>query len=245
VKLNGIKGIIFDLGSTLVEYENKSWQEINLEGQRNGYDLLESTGNSLPPWEEFNEKLEARKNVCRERARTEHVEWNVLTAITDTLTEIGVPDSVAAGQRFLDCFYTSVREQATVYDDSAETLEKIHEAGYKTGLISNTIFPGPYHESDLDRFGLVQYLPFRIYSCEHGYRKPHRSIFEEGLRRIGLPAEETMYVGDRYFEDITGPQNVGMAAALRFDPRREYPDPMPDGFLRLKTLSDLLPHLAA
>jgi 4-nitrophenyl phosphatase len=40
--------------------------------------------------------------------------------------------------------------------------------------------------------------------------KPNRGMFEQALRRIGLPAHQVMMVGDRYDTDIAGALEVGM-----------------------------------
>jgi putative hydrolase of the HAD superfamily len=110
----------------------------------------------------------------------------------------------------------------------------------RTGLISNTIFPGREHDVDLDNLGLMPYIDFRLYSCDFGYRKPHPGIYEEGLRLVGLPAHETLFVGDRYYEDVDGPQKAGMSGVLVYHEGRDYPDPMPDGFPVIYKLPELL-----
>jgi putative hydrolase of the HAD superfamily len=44
--------------------------------------------------------------------------------------------------------------------------------------------------------------------------KPHPSIFEEGLRRAGVPAREAVMVGDSVPHDIAGALRLGMRGIL-------------------------------
>jgi len=236
-----IKGVIFDLGSTLVEYENRSWADIGIEGQRLGYDALKEAGeNDLPDFDIFNDRLEEIKNEFRVKARSELIEWKATDAPEKYFGELGLDNISEKSRDFIDVFYTRVRDQLTLEEGAVETLAALKEAGIKLGLISNTIFLRHQHEGDIEHFGLLPYLPFRIYSSEFGKRKPHADIFREGLHRIGLAAGEVAYVGDRYLEDVTGPLNVGMKAVLKHREGREYPETLPYGVSMIKALPELI-----
>jgi FMN phosphatase YigB (HAD superfamily) len=53
-----------------------------------------------------------------------------------------------------------------------------------------------------------------ITSCEVGRGKPDRAIFDEAVRRLGVPAAEILHVGDRWDLDIEGALGAGFGAAL-------------------------------
>jgi HAD superfamily hydrolase (TIGR01549 family) len=238
--LSQLKGIIFDLGSTLLEFESRPWEEITLDGQRRAYDHLIGSDHRLPDFETFNARLEEIKDEYRATALETLREWRSIDAFERILTEYGLEDVREQSVRSMEIFYELVREGFVLCEGANEVLEELKRRGYRTGLISNTIFPGYSHEVDLEHFDLQQYLDFRIYSSEFGYRKPHSAIYDEGLRRIGLPGSATMFVGDRYFEDVEGPQKHGMSAVLKYREGRKYPDPMPDGFPVIHALTELL-----
>lgn len=235
-----IKGIIFDLGSTLIEFESKSWDELALEGQKRAYDCLIDTDHRLPDFEAFNDRLEAIKNDYRVVAMETLKEWRSAEAFERLIRELGLENAAEQSRICMDAFYNVVREGIVMCKGAPATLKEVKRRKLKTGLISNTIFPGPAHEVDLDNFGLTPYIDFRLYSSDFGYRKPHPGIYEEGLRLIGLDADETMFVGDRYVEDVEGPMAAGMSAALIYHEGREYPDPMPGGFAVIHEISELL-----
>jgi putative hydrolase of the HAD superfamily len=53
-----------------------------------------------------------------------------------------------------------------------------------------------------------------ISSSDHGFMKPHPSIFEKGLRQAGVAAEEAVMVGDSVPHDIEGALRLGMRGIL-------------------------------
>jgi putative hydrolase of the HAD superfamily len=235
-----IKGIIFDLGSTLIEFENRPWAETTLKGIDIGYRLLTEEGHRLPPFDEFASSLMAGMDALRLRALETMMERQATDAPDIFFAELGLKDPKDISRRFMDKFYNAVTEQMTACEGAAETLSTVNERGYKTGLISNTPYPRANHEADLDRYGLKSFLDFRIYSSEVGLRKPHPDIFLAGREAINLAADEIIYVGDSYKWDVVGARQAGMKPVLIYWEGRDYPDPMPDGFPVIHRLPELL-----
>jgi putative hydrolase of the HAD superfamily len=100
----------------------------------------------------------------------------------------------------------------SLYDDVPDVLHTLHDAGILVGLISNTHRCLASFQSHFELEGLIAAA---VSSSEHGYMKPHRSIFEAGLRLVGVddPAEAVM-VGDSLLHDIEGARRAGMRAVL-------------------------------
>jgi putative hydrolase of the HAD superfamily len=234
------RGVIFDLGSTLIEFENHGWDEMTSEGQRRGYQRLVSDDHQLPDYATFAAELEVVKNQYRAAARSTWEEWRMVDAAEQYFTHLGLPDAAAQGRRFIADFYAVVREQITLCAGAVEVLRELKRRGLRTGLISNTVFPRDEHEVDVQESGLGEFLDFRIYSSGYGRRKPHPEIYRAGLAGIGLPADEVCFVGDRYLEDVVGPQGVGMTGILKYRAGREYPQPMPAGITVIHQLDELL-----
>lgn len=240
-----IKGVIFDLGSTLIEFESRSWDVISYEGQKMAYEQLRDGDNRLPSFEVFNDRLEEIKGRYRERAVESLEEWRSVDAFEELLTEFGLDDAPAQSIRCVEAVYDVARNGFRLCKGALETVTEVKRRGYRTGLISNTIFPSGEHEADLENCGLLPYIDFRLYSSDFGRRKPHPAIYAEGLRRMGLPAREVLFVGDLYREDVEGPMTAGMSAVLKYREGRMYPDPLPGGFPVIHTLSELLDILKA
>jgi len=98
-----------------------------------------------------------------------------------------------------------------MYDDVPDVLRAIAARGIKIGLISNSHRPLTSFQSHFDLDGLVSAT---VSSSEHGYLKPHPSIFNAALQLVGVGASDAVMVGDSLGQDIAGALSVGMRAVL-------------------------------
>jgi putative hydrolase of the HAD superfamily len=98
-----------------------------------------------------------------------------------------------------------------LYDDVAPALRELATRGLKIGLISNSHRCLASFERHFSLHGLIAAA---ISSFEHGYLKPHPSIFESALKLAGVSAHESVMVGDSYPHDVEGARHVGMRGIL-------------------------------
>ena len=129
----------------------------------------------------------------------------------------------------------SVNHHFELYDDAAPVLTELSQRGLIVGAISNS------HRSldaFCEHFSLRGLITVAVSSAEHGYMKPHRSIFETALSKAGVPAGEAVMVGDSLAHDIDGALAAGMRAVLL---RRsgELPSDLPPGLPVITTVRDL------
>lgn len=97
------------------------------------------------------------------------------------------------------------------YPDSTSTLRRLKEMGVAIGLISN--WDGSARQV-LKNVGLYDFFDDVLISSEVGISKPDPRIFEMAIERLGVSAEESLYVGDNYFDDVVGANSIGMKAML-------------------------------
>jgi len=98
-----------------------------------------------------------------------------------------------------------------MYEEVPEVLHELRDGGYTIGLITNTQRSLTEFERHFELDGL---FAFAISSFDHGYMKPHPSIFEEALRRAQVAAGEAVMVGDSVPHDITGAMRLGIRGVL-------------------------------
>ncbi len=103
-----------------------------------------------------------------------------------------------------------VTRKPSWYPDAIKTLVTLRERGYKLGLISNTHWR--FLEQTKNEFKM--YFDTIILSYEHGYAKPHPSIFLVALERLGVMASRCLHVGDDPIADVEGARTVGMKTAF-------------------------------
>ena len=122
-----------------------------------------------------------------------------------------------------------------IYDDVAPVLTELAGRGYVLGAISNS------HrslEAFIQHFRLDGLIRTTISSAEHGFMKPHRSIFDAALQLAQVHASDAIMVGDSLKADIEGARAAGMRGVLL---RRsgESPPRLPPGVSLITTLHEL------
>jgi putative hydrolase of the HAD superfamily len=90
-----------------------------------------------------------------------------------------------------------------------ETLDGFRREGIKMGLLSD--FPP---ETKLEYLGVAGYWNEVVCSESSGRLKPDPLPFLELAKRMGLPPEQLLYVGNSVSYDIRGAGRVGMKTAL-------------------------------
>jgi putative hydrolase of the HAD superfamily len=124
-----------------------------------------------------------------------------------------------------------------LYEDVPHVLRTLRERGLKIGLISNTQRCLSTFE---DHFELSGLFDVALSSSNHGYMKPHPSIFEAALTAVQCSPAEAVMVGDSLAHDIAGARSIGMRGVLVA--RAGCADP-PPGVPVIQSLHELPPLL--
>jgi putative hydrolase of the HAD superfamily len=114
----------------------------------------------------------------------------------------------------------------TMYEEVPDVLRQLRTDGYRIGLISNTQRSLTTFE---EHFALDGLFDVAISSSDHGFMKPHPSIFAEALRRADVEPPDAVMVGDSLAHDIEGARRLGMRGVLvaRSGPVRACPPDVP------------------
>jgi putative hydrolase of the HAD superfamily len=118
-------------------------------------------------------------------------------------------------------------------------LRELAARGVKVGLISNSHRSLASFEEHFELRGLIG---AGVSSSEHGYLKPHPSIFETALRQLDVTADESLMVGDSFAHDIEGAMSVGMRSVLVVRAGHQPFHAVPDVPV-IRDLSEVLRHL--
>ncbi|REK76043.1 HAD family hydrolase [Paenibacillus paeoniae] len=90
-------------------------------------------------------------------------------------------------------------------------LRELKERSVGVGLISN--WDGSARQVLQDN-ELIEAFDHVVVSSEVGIEKPSPRIFAHALRLADVAAEECLYVGDNYYDDVIGSAKAGMDAVL-------------------------------
>jgi HAD superfamily hydrolase (TIGR01662 family) len=98
-----------------------------------------------------------------------------------------------------------------LYDEVPDVLRELAAAGLRIGLISNSHRCLASFQSHFELQGLISAT---VSSSDHGFMKPHPSIFSAALQLVDARASEAVMVGDSLRHDVEGAIRAGMRAVL-------------------------------
>lgn len=210
-----IKGILFDLGDTLLDFGKVNASRLFKVGGQLAYDYLRQLGQPLPRFGSYVRRQHWAIRWNYVKGRLTGREFNSMDLLGGISRQFGqrLDDEQLLELAWL--WYKPLRDVATVEEGLPEMLAELGRAGLTLGVVSNTFVPGAVLDRHLDQEGLLDSLPVRVYSCEVGFRKPRREIFAAALRRAGLDAPATLFVGDSSRADVEGANRMGMISVQK------------------------------
>ncbi len=92
-----------------------------------------------------------------------------------------------------------------------DVLRELSKAGVRIGLISNSHRCLASFQSHFELQGLIAAT---VSSSEHGFMKPHPSIFSAALQLVNVAPADAVMVGDSLRHDVEGAMRAGMRGVL-------------------------------
>jgi HAD superfamily hydrolase (TIGR01662 family) len=203
-----IRGVIFDLGMTLVQFQG-DWNSVLEESWQSLADYLVCEGYQLS--EEsfvfaFRELFESRHY---ERT-VDHIEQPTTELFRQVMAQFGyseLPGDII--QHAMERFYSVSEAHWTPKRGVKRVLDDLKEDGIQLALISNAGDVANVLRL-LNKGQLGSYFNPLLVSAAEGIRKPHVTLFRKVLRAWKLHAKQIVMVGDSLMEDIVGAQRAGI-----------------------------------
>jgi putative hydrolase of the HAD superfamily len=207
-----VEAVIFDWGGTLTPWHEvdigEQWRVFAREIHGVALDSPEVPPADVEAAHGLAERILQAEEAAMERGRREHSSAH----LDEVLARAGVdPDhdrhllALAAYRRFW--------EPHTHTDPQVRPLwQSLRSAGLRIGVLSNTIWTRAYHRELFRRDGVLDLIDGDVYSSEIHVVKPHPEAFRAVCAAVGVAPERSVYVGDRLYEDVHGPHQVGMRA---------------------------------
>jgi HAD superfamily hydrolase (TIGR01549 family) len=212
------EAVLFDVDFTIA----RPGPELGPDGYRR---LGKRFGLSLDPSRYAEARAKAIEGIKR-HPELEHDE-EIWVAFTERIIRNMGGDADSA----YDCAVAMTKawehaEHFELFEDAIPVLGDLHSHGLKLGLVSNT-------GRDLDEFVAHHRLEVdaALGSGAFGRTKPHPTIFQAVLERLGVEPAAAAMVGDSPDDDIEGARAAGLGAAFlldRDDRYPEIPDRLPD-----------------
>jgi HAD superfamily hydrolase (TIGR01549 family) len=206
-----VESVIFDLFDTLLLLESEeAYYQPSL---RSLHSFLVANGVNVS-FERFSSVYFAVRDEFYSEARKTLEEPHFDLRVSQTLQRLGydIDSSNPIVTGATAAFANEFMRYITLDEQAIDMLKKLRKK-YKLGLISNFAIPECGRRL-LDKFGLTRFFDIVIISGEVNKRKPSPEIFEMALRGLGVKASRTVFVGDMFDLDVTGPKSVGMKTVL-------------------------------
>ena len=200
-----IRGVIFDLGATLIYTElDGRFESLFPRMDADLLAYLQAQGYALDD-DEFIQRFAANFTAA-DSLRQVPLAAEVLVK---TLAELGTPVAPQTVTGALRAYYAYSESLWRPVPGLHETLGRLTASGYKLAMISNASDEGNVQRL-IDGANLRPYFDPIIVSAAVGVRKPSPRIFEMVLEQWRLPASECVMVGDTLEADILGAQVAGL-----------------------------------
>ena len=209
---NQVTAVIFDWGGTLTPWHTvdiaEQWRVFAREIHGIPVDSPAGDATDLAAAHALAERILAAEDAAWARGRGEHSSAH----LDDILSAAGL-DPEHDRQLLALAAYRRFWEPHTVTDPQVRPLwEGLRERGIRIGVLSNTIWSRDYHRELFARDGVLDLIDGDVYSSEIHVVKPHADAFRAALEAVDARPENAVYVGDRIYEDVWGPQQIGMRA---------------------------------
>lgn len=212
-----INTVIFDMGGTLedVQQDDASLLE-------NGHKILEYLnrhGMGINCGiEEFSETI--HKNNLRYKAFSDErmVELTPFE-IWDRFRLQGFDidrDKLRAISEKLSHIWEVTYYRRSLRPHAKELLSLLEQQGYHMGVISNTPSLVQVHYI-LREYCIADFFSYVGLSSLHGYKKPHRYVFDIAVTDMGTEASKCAYVGDTISRDVVGARQAGFGMTIRIN----------------------------
>ena len=207
-----IDAVIFDWGGTLTPWHTvdvpEQWRIFAREVHGIPVESPDMPPEDLAEADGLANRILEAEMAAWERGRNDHS-----SASLEEVFEAAGVDPAHDRHHLALAAYQRFWEPHTHTDPQVKPLwEGLRDRGIRVGVLSNTIWSRAYHRELFQRDGVLHLVDGDVYSSEIHVVKPHAEAFLAACAAVWVQPEHAVYVGDRLFEDVHGPQQVGMRA---------------------------------
>ena len=205
-----IRGVIFDLGSTLMYWDGDGKE---IDAQANAAVAAFLNAHGIPVGADFPALFRAAREDGWKVAEETDIEHTVEEALNTVLTHLGHASLDGLLPRAVEQFFKIGEPYQHAYPESLDALEQLKQHGLRVGMISNADDDGLVQRAVV-KLGFAPYLDPVTSSAALKWRKPNPDIFHYVANLWKLPPNEIAMVGDAPRYDVLGAHNAGMRGIL-------------------------------
>ncbi|KAM4613637.1 haloacid dehalogenase-like hydrolase domain-containing protein 3 isoform 1-T1 [Polymixia lowei] len=232
-----VQWVLWDVKDTLLKVRTSVGEQYCKEAERMGLSLnpVEVNAAFLQAYRHYSSHY---PNYGIAQGLDGKVWW--MEVVRDTFSRCRVKDPALLNTMAHNLYNNFCKpEHWEVFPDSKRTLESCSSLGLKLGVVSN--FDSRL-EGILRVCGLLSHFSFLVTSEEVGVAKPNPAIFEQALKKCGIPATNAVHIGDHYVNDYLTSRSMGIHGYLLDRHNKHHSTDVPPEH-RLSSLDELLSRL--
>ncbi len=203
-----IRGAIFDLGSTLIQFDG-DWPILVQDSLDLLVDQLQEDGLDFDG-SDFRSAFERALEAYDHQRQANQHERSTTSLLQETLSSFGCeeisPNILGRGlKRFYSVSETHWQPMPALH----AVLDELQDEGRMLGLISNA-GDAENVQRLIDKVEIRDYFDPIIISAAIGIRKPDPRLFKMVLEQWQVAPDSIVMIGDRLEADILGAQNTGI-----------------------------------
>jgi putative hydrolase of the HAD superfamily len=198
------KGVIFDLGGTLIYSNHDHFEEANAWMLAN---FLRSRGYSLDPETFVQTLLHLRQTLSKGDS-----DLRQMNTTTEVIQQVAKEYAIELTGEFLfqcEKVFITPEAQSSMLLPYIRKVISYLAPSYRLAVVSNTRSHVLVTET-LKHVGLTQFFNPIVTSVSAGFRKPSPKVFMVVLEQWGLPASDIVMVGNSIHNDMEGAKALGM-----------------------------------
>lgn len=200
-----LKAVVFDLDNTIYDYD-----KCNTLAEKKLFQMMASEF-ALNEDEAKSILRNAKNNIKNQLGDTVASSHNRLLYMQNICEQLSV-NPLNHAMKLYNCYWDAMLEQMTPFDYVVPIFEKFKEKNIKIAILTDLTAHIQYRK--MECLGIANYVDCLVTSEEAGAEKPSKCMFELILRKLKLPPNDVLMVGDSKSKDVDGAIRCGMQAYL-------------------------------
>lgn len=193
-----LRALTFDLDDTL--WDNRS---VLMNAEQALYDWLEQHYPRIQQHYRLEDLWQLRQELLQHNPELRHDVTTLRKTSLHVAARTAGYDQSLVEPAF--AIFLEARHRITLYSDVVPALEKLRDAGYCLGSITNG-------NANVQRLGLGHLFDFSLTAETSGKAKPHPRMFQQACAHAGVEPAQLAHIGDEPDTDLAGAQNAGVTA---------------------------------
>lgn len=168
----------------------------------------------------YEEKVNTCARICNVRPEDFAAAWKSLVVesnlgkfpktegrVRAVFRILGIPDNQEVIDAVTKTEHEFLKSGVLLFEDAISTFISLRKAGLKLGIVTNA---SPSVRIVLTNYRIDEYMDCMIISSDVGCRKPDARIYKIALEKLGVEAQDCVFVGDGNDGELDGAHKLGI-----------------------------------